>query len=168
MSNMIEILGGDGIEYTFDDLNIKAKRTYESHYYEVWEMPEEEFKKLIAVTEEEWQDNYGWYRYADGSIMGPADTVFMVNKREMFAWDGIKRLYLSDEWKNEDEVEKTAFYHSFTEYERFHMPRKYHKLTEYLLKEHGVSTEKNVCALAVDLAKANKMTLAELFKTYEG
>ena len=32
----------------------------------------------------------------------------------------------------------------------------------------SVSSEKNVCALAVDLAKANGMTLAELFETYEG
>ena len=165
---MIEILGGDGIEYSFDDLNIKAKRTYESRYYEVWELSEKEFEKLIAVTDEEWQDNYGWYRYAKGSVMGPTDAVFIVNKREMFAWDGIKRLYLREEWESEDEVEKAAFYHSFKEYERFHMPRKYHKLTEYLCEEHGVSTEKNVCALTIDLAKANNMTLAELFKTYEG
>ena len=170
---MIEILAGDGIEYAFDELNISAKKTYQgkedaTSYYEVWELSEEDFKKLSTITEEEWQDDYGWYRYAEGSIMGPTNATFTINRREMLAWDGIRRLDLLDQWRGESESTKMIFYHSFKEYEYYFMPRKYRKLTEYLCDELGVSTERNVCALTVDLAKANNMTLAELFKIYEG
>lgn len=170
---MIEILAGDGIEYAFDELNISARKTYQGKedaipYYEVWELSEEDFEKLSAVTEEEWQDDYGWYRCAEGSIMGPTNTTFTINKREILAWDGTRRLDLLDQWRGENESTKMIFYHSFKEYERYFMPRKYRKLTEYLFNELGASTERNVCALTVDLAKANNITLAELFKIYEG
>lgn len=170
---MIEILAGDGIEYAFDELGINATRTYQSNndkipYYEVWKLSEDEFDKLTAVKEEDWQDDYGWYRYATGSVMWDTDAIFTVNNHEMVAWKGGRRLDLYDCWCKEPEEEKAAFYHSFQEYERMYMPYKFDCLTEYLYTEMSVSSEKNVCALAVDLAKANGMTLAELFETYEG
>jgi hypothetical protein len=34
--------------------------------------------------------------------------------------------------------------------------------------ELGVTTESNVCALAVDLAKANGISMSRLFQIYEG
>ena len=48
------------------------------------------------------------------------------------------------------------------------MPYEYKDLLEYFCEELGASTEKNVCALAVDLAKYNGLTLSELFKIYGG
>ena len=48
------------------------------------------------------------------------------------------------------------------------MPHRYDTLTEYMCNEIGASTEKNVCALAVDLARANGLTMARLFEIYEG
>ena len=173
MNKMIEILAGDGIEHAFDELSINAKRTYhgnnnKTQCYEVWELSRDEFNKLILLKAEDWQDDYGWYRYATESIMWDTDAIFTVNNHEMVAWKGGRRLDLYDCWCNEPEEEKAAFDYSFQEYERMYMPYKFDCLTDYLCTEMGVSTEKNVCALAVDLAKANSMTLAELFKTYEG
>ena len=165
---MVEILTGDSIEYSFDKLNIDAKRTYRGKRYEVWEIAENEFNKLSAIKDEDWKEDYGWYRYAEGSVMGPTDATFMINNHEMVAWSGSYRLDLYNQWCDEDEKVHSAFYHSFNEYENYYMPRKYRTLTKYLVNELGASTESNVCALAVDLAKANGMTLAELFKTYEG
>ena len=46
--------------------------------------------------------------------------------------------------------------------------KEFQNLTEYLCDCVGASTEKNVCACAVDLAKYNGMTMAELFAKYEG
>jgi hypothetical protein len=48
------------------------------------------------------------------------------------------------------------------------MPYKYETLTEYMCDEIGASMESNVCALAVDLARANGLTMAKLFEIYEG
>ena len=173
MSKMIEILAGDGIEYAFDELSINATRTYQGDndkipYYEVWELSRNEFDKLAAIKEEDWKNDYGWYRYATGSVMWDTDAIFTVNNHEMVAWKGGRRLDLYDSWRDEPEEEKAAFYHSFQEYERMYMPYKFTCLTEYLCTEMGASTATNVCALSVDLAKANGITLAELFKTYEG
>jgi len=46
--------------------------------------------------------------------------------------------------------------------------RKYDNLLQYFEYEIGATTEKNVTALAVDLAKYNNMNLGELFIKYQG
>jgi len=45
---------------------------------------------------------------------------------------------------------------------------RFDNLLSYFSEEWGVSTEKNICALAVDLAKMNEMTMSELFEKYVG
>ena len=47
-------------------------------------------------------------------------------------------------------------------------PYEYETLLTYMAEELGASVERNVCALAVDLARANGMTMAKLFDIYEG
>ena len=42
----------------------------------------------------------------------------------------------------------------------------YSNLSEYLCECVGVSLPKNVCACAMDLAKYNNMSMAELFEKY--
>lgn len=44
---------------------------------------------------------------------------------------------------------------------------RYESLLEYLCENIGASQPRNVCALAVDLAKYNNMTMGELFTKYE-
>lgn len=44
----------------------------------------------------------------------------------------------------------------------------YHDILIYLCDEIGASTERNVCACTIDLARQNNLTLAELFKKYLG
>ena len=44
---------------------------------------------------------------------------------------------------------------------------RYESLSDYLCNCVGVSEPKNVCACAMDLAKYNDMTMAELFEKYE-
>lgn len=65
-----------------------------------------------------------------------------INGHEMLGW--------SDEsWEDEDEEDE------------------FDDLTTYLCDVVGVSQPKNVCACAMDLAKANDMTMGELFTKYE-
>lgn len=161
----IEILGGDGLEKAFKALRIGAKKTYAGEIYEVWEI---EKSDLTALEDAEWRDNWGWWRYAKGSNMGTACSFFTVNGKELIAWDGDRRDNITEDWFNANYEEKAEFHHSLKEYEEYHMPRKYDTLLKYLCDELGVSTERHVCALAVDLAKTNGYTMAELFKEFEG
>ena len=166
---MAEILAGGGIHKAFKSLGINAKRTYKSaqeHNYEVWELD----KKDIRVLEDtyEWLDEWGWWRFAKGSNMGTACSIFTINGQELIAWDGDQREYLYDDWAAESFEERAAYHHSFKEYEETMMPRKYETLLEYFANEIGAGMPTNVCALAVDLARANGKTMAQLFKIYEG
>ena len=166
----VEILGGDGLYKAFKELGIKATRTYrgsDKSYYEVWEVSNEDFKKLEYTLD--WKDEWGWWRYAKGSNMGTPFDFFTVNGKELIAWENdYKRRDLRDDWENEPDEEKEAYHYSFKEYEEIQYPHVSKNLTTYMCDELGASTEKNVCALAVDLARANGMTMAQLFKTYEG
>jgi hypothetical protein len=67
-------------------------------------------------------------------------------KYAILAWDGVYRENHKDYFRD----------------------RKYPTLLCYFCDEIGASTEKNVCAIAVDLAALNNMTMAELFQKYQG
>ena len=165
----VEILGGNGLHNAFKELGIKATRTYrraEKPHYEVWELSKEDLKKLEYTME--WKDEWGWWRYAKGSNMGTPFDLFQVNGKELIAWGGARREDLILDWADEPAEEKEAYNYSFKEYEKTMCPYEYETLLTYMGEELGASVERNVCALAVDLARANGMTMAQLFKTYEG
>lgn len=166
---MAEILGGGGLYKAFKELGINATRTYrrsEKPHYEVWELSKDDLKKLEYA--EEWKDEWGWWRFAKGSNMGTPFDFFQVNHKELIAWDGQKREDLRDDWENESDEEKAVYKYSFRAYQEEQYPHSYDSLLSYMGEELGASVERNVCALAVDLARANGMTMAQLFATYEG
>lgn len=165
----IEILGGNGLHKAFKELGIKANRTYkrsEKPRYEIWELSKDDLKKLEYT--EEWKDEWGWWRYAKGSNMGTPFDFFTVNGKELIAWEGSKREDLRDDWADKSNEEKAAYHYSFKEYEEAQYPHNYDNLLTYMAEELGASVERNVCALAVDLARANGLTMADLFRIYEG
>ena len=165
----IEILGGNGLHRAFKELGIKATRTYrrsEKPRYEIWELSKDDLKQLEYTAE--WKDEWGWWRYAKGSNMGTPFDFFTVNGKELIAWDGPKREDLRYDWSDESDEEKAAYHYSFKEYEETQYPHVYDNLLTYMAEELGASVERNVCALAVDLARANGMTMAKLFEVYEG
>lgn len=137
---MKEILG-QHLHVFFDGSTIPAKCTYQGDDYEVWEVSDSDFEVMRDIDEGHWEDIYPecWWRYCTGCNIDSIPThKLMVNGEEITGWKNMKG--------------KT----------------KYSSLSEYLLKEFWASSEKNVCALAVDLAKHNNMTLGELFTKYEG
>ena len=167
---MSEIFGGGGLENAFEALGIDAKMTYKGSrepYYEVWELSKKDLRALEEV--EEWDENWGFFRFSKGSNMGTACSIFTVNGHELIAWEGFRREDLRDEWENNiSDEEKAEYHYRLKEFEDIYMPHEYCSLLEYLCNEIGASTESNVCALAVDLARANGMSLARLFQTFEG
>ena len=166
---MAEILAGGGIKNAFKALKIDARMTYKGSsepYYEVWELTKKDLKVLEEALE--WPDKWGFWRFAKGSNMGTACSLFTVNGKELIAWEGARREDLRDQWDNEPDEEKAAHHYSFTEYEEFWKPHTYNSLLEYMCEEIGASMECNICALAVDLARTNGMTMGRLFEVYEG
>lgn len=165
----IEILAGGGIKTAFNELDIEATKTYhgsDKPHYQVWEIDKADLQKLDETYE--WPDHYGWWRFAKGSNMGTACSIFNINGHELIAWDGSNREDLIDYWNDEPYDEKAAYHFSYKEYEEQNMPHKYDTLLDYFSHELGASTERNVCALAVDLARTNGMSMAELFEKFQG
>lgn len=150
---MKEILGAE-LDNVFKELGINAKKTYEiknkpwefCEDYQVWELSNEDFEKLCALSEQDWKDAWGWWRSAEGSNMGGVSYSYNINKHYIHAWDGIYR-------KNHKD---------------YYQDRKYDSLLQYFCNEIGASTERNVCAVAIDLARQNNITMGELFRKYQG
>jgi hypothetical protein len=148
---MIEILGAE-LDQAFLDLGIVANKTYQiknknweyCEDYQVWKLSDEDYEKLCNITEEEWKNKYGWWRGAKCSNMGNVNKRYNINNHYIWAWDGFKRNIKNYSWD-----------------------RKYNNLLQYFCDEIGVSTETNVCSVAVDLAAQNNMTMAELFSEYQ-
>lgn len=159
---MIEILAGDGIENAFAALGITAKNTYkrvmppdDGHFhvdaYEVWELSDDDHERLCDIAEDDWKDDWGWWRSCEGSNLGLVQRRYNIKNHYIEAWDGYSRTHKNKAPNGLDE---------------WFPPRKYPDLLEYFSEEIGVSTEKNVCALAVDLAGQNGMTMGELFTKF--
>ena len=138
----MEILAGDGFETAVREFNLDAKKTFGNSRFEVWDISQESLDALNSVPDEEWKEDYGWYRFSGGcNISHYPLKHFSVNGNSMYGFLG--------------------------SYDPFHR-KSYARLTEYLRSMLGVSTEKNICAVCVDLAKLNNMTMAELFEKFEG
>lgn len=156
---MVEILGGS-LEKVLNQFNIIAIKTYEglTHFdskTQIWELEDVDFKKLCDISNDEWKEDYGWFRCSKGSNMGEVNRRYNINNHYITAWDG------SGREKQEEENRRLS------PDDRWFEPRKYHDLLQYFCEELGASTEKNVTALAIDLARQNNMKLSELFKKYQ-
>jgi hypothetical protein len=156
---MKEIIG-DNLEKVMEVYNINATKTYQSSnettdFSQVWELSEDDLEKLCNISDDNWLYEYGWFRSAEGSNMGVVHKRYNINNHYINAWDGAGR---------EDQEEENK---SLSVDDRLIEPRKYHDLLEYFCEELGASTEKNVTALAIDLAKENDMKVSELFKKYQ-
>lgn len=143
----VEILAGDQFANAVKDLNlVSAKCTYHHHppvgvyreEYQVWLLSKEDFDNICAVDDADWKENWGWWRYSPGSILGLAFDQYIVNGQQIKAWGGRSDV------------------------------KQYDNILSYLSDQLGASTEKNVCALTVDLAEQNGLTLSELFRKYLG
>lgn len=160
---MKEILGGE-LDKAFQELRINAKKTYEiknKHWeycelYQVWELSDEDFEQICNIPDNEWKDDWGWWRYALGSNMCNPFSRYNINHHYLLAWDGDSRLNFLEENK------------TLKPEDRYYDERKYNSLLQYFCNEIGASTERNVCAVAVDLATINGITMSELFRKYQG
>lgn len=139
---MEEILVQGFITEDLKRLGVNAKRTYgdENTLYQIYEVSDKDFKKLSDEPDiaDTWKSG-GW-RWCLGSNQGDPDTERVVNNKKLLCWKE-DTIWGDDGYKD---------------------------LLTYLCDEIGCSAFSNVCALTKDLAKYNNMTMAELFKKYQG
>lgn len=168
---MVEILAGGNFDQAVKSLDLtSAVCTYRytppadkyREDYQVWELSDEDFSNICSVNDEDWDEDWGWWRHAAGSNLGTVDGVYVINGEKLMAWDGVER----KEWCNgcgETECARTD-----EDKSECYNDRKYSDVLTYLCDEIGASTERNVCACTIDLARQNNMKLSELFKKYLG
>ena len=145
---MQEILAKN-LQPLFDNTSLTGKKTYSGELYEIWDVSGEDFKSMCDMSDEEFEKlcPEGMWRSADGSNMGFTNAKAIVNEKHIICWD--KDYYLPDEYEDE-------------------LCNEFESLLEYFCDCLGASQPKNICALAVDLARYNNMTMGELFTKYEG
>ena len=140
----IELLCGNGIKNAFKDLNIDATKTYtgtadKEKRKSYYEVWEVEKNDLRKLESVlEWKNAYGWFCYAKGSRMGSAYELLTINGQMIIGWETVNGVDTFD------------------------------NLTDYIADGLGAHNVDDVCAIAVDLAKSNGMTLAKLFKVCQG
>lgn len=142
---MVEIYAGH-MDQFFEKSGLTGTCTYKNvdEYgveREVWEISEEDLETMSEMSEEEFSAIAGedaWWRYAKGSNMGTPFGSFIINHIKVRGWNA-----------NGGHGYKARC--------------NYESLLDYFCNHIGASQPRNVCALAVDMAKYNNMTMGELF-----
>lgn len=114
---------------------------------EIWSVNQELFDYICEMTETDFErlsaNENAFWRHATGSNLDvPSEDYFRINRKKIISW-----------FKAEDKEYYDSDY--------------FQSLTDYLCHYIGASQPKNVTAVAVDLAKANHLTLSELFHQYQ-
>ncbi|WJV20803.1 hypothetical protein QU593_10335 [Rossellomorea marisflavi] len=136
---MKEILA-ESLDIAVEELGIVAEKTYEGEQYQIWKLSDSEYDVLASVSEEDWKNEYGMWRYSEGSVLDGQVVSLTVKGKELIGFGD------------------TMYDYGITEHK---------DLLSYLCDELGVSQPRNVAAVVVDLADMNEMTVSDLFNTYE-
>ncbi len=134
---MKEILAGE-LDIAICKLQIDATKTFDDGEFQVWEMSDEEFKKLDLLTDSEWEEHYGWWAWSEGANKGSVEKRYSINGHWLMVWESDYKSLI-----------------------------KYKSLIEYIYNALNLSTIRNICNLTVELAHQNGMTLGELFNKYQ-
>lgn len=158
---MREILGNQ-LEEAFKALGIIGKKTYTTILkygieYSIYQLEDDQYEKLCDTPDELWLDDYGFWRGANGCNLSQDEVdTFEINKQPIIAFLG--------SFREDLEIENA----SLPEEDRWEREKEYGTLLEYLCDEIGASQERNIIAIAIDLAKMNDMSVSELFTKYQG
>lgn len=182
---MIEFVGSKEIlDFAKEEGFETIRMTYEDQNYEnniresfnVFEISEEEFEKMCRYDDPWdiyevgkdpmiWKDHWGWWRHATGCALEDIEPTYTtkINGNELVAWYSAGKMKIEiDDWVD-DFDDNPEHYQKLMEY-WIAEHSNYHDLFKYCIDMWGVSTEKNITAMAVGLAKLNNMKLSDLFK----
>ncbi|MGN0246935.1 MAG: hypothetical protein ACI4DK_13355 [Lachnospiraceae bacterium] len=161
---MIEFVGSKEIlsfakEEGFKTIRMTFEDNTSGRDFNVYEISEGDFEKMCIAPDEEWEDKFGWWRYAEGCSLEGSETIeIIINNHPFKAW--------YNEWKLRDYFDENSndgdISSVYDEWMEDHS--EYSNLFEYCIDMFGASTETNITAIAVGLAKLNNMSLADLCK----
>ncbi|MGE6515178.1 hypothetical protein [Lysinibacillus sphaericus] len=149
---------GANLDLSFPELKISATKVHETEKdwlgvaLQVWEMEEREYQKFGLIEEDDWKQEYGWWRNAGCNHTGKKHEFIVKGHRMIgFAEDNH---YLHD-----------REYYALEDGEE--LPQiKFENLHEYLENYIGISKHENYTYFVHSLAEINGLTKAEIFKRY--
>lgn len=149
---IVEIVGKE-LDIAFAELGIKATKTHqtpEREYkseFQVWELPQSAYNKLIDIKDEDWKSNYGWWRTGRCIYEGEADVDYIINGQPMKGYAS-NAVY-------EDEGEE-VFDTVFADF------------VDYMENAMDLTKNSNFVYFATSLATDNNMKISEFLKRYLG
>lgn len=172
----VAIIAGGNFGQCVKDLELEAQCDYfyhppkdlEREEYQVWRLSRKSYNKMLDIPGDDWEEGWGWWRWAKGSNLFPDLTEFTVHEQPLLGFIGYKR----QQWM--EECEDCLDYHHGDcpadpeDIDECYGPRVFKDLCDYVWNEVGATSERNFTAVCVDLAKYNKITLGELFRKYLG
>lgn len=159
--------------YSINNINCKVQ------YYEIWELSHSDFVTItetycyncdnIGDTPCVWKENWGWWRWCDGSIIESNPThLFTINGNDVelyydemsvkdYANDLLEHTNDTDYWpiENIDEISDDIKENYFIEHGNFN------DIFDYCAEMWNVSTEKNRVAIIVANAKLNNLSVCD-------
>lgn len=142
---------GAMLEEAIKTLGIEAKLLYQTKdvsrgkpQFEVWEIDDENIKKLNDSDDELWHDFEGWYRITKRDT-GSITELYSVNERSMYGYP-MKAVFTLPP------VKEMTFDNFFT----------------YLVLAENIYEETDIAGTATALAEANDLTLADFMHKYYG
>lgn len=138
----------------------------------MWTVSDSDFNKLCSISDDDWKNEWGWWRFESGSNIEDSPIhVMKINGKEITAYYDNERVnaniedYLEDDYITDFNSKEEAKQQLVKDY--FEEECNFENLTDYCCRQWGASNGKNVCAITNSLAKRNKMTLSELFNKYQ-
>lgn len=164
----IEIFG-ENLEKAFLDLGITAKRTYQAKNVdgyikpEVWEVSDNDFKTMCSLSDDDWKDDWGWWRNGGCIYEGAIEAEYDVNGKKMFGYRD-KRIGAVLEDVDHDDKDDVEYAESCVdEYKN----QKFASYIQWLYETQSASTSYNIAYFAFSLAKDNGLKLADFMAKFQ-
>lgn len=87
-ANAVKSLGLTSAVCTY---HYQPQPTHWREEYQVWLLSKEDFDNICAIDNDDWKDDWGWWRHAYGSNLGAVDCAYVINGEKLIAWDGLQR-----------------------------------------------------------------------------
>lgn len=75
-ANAVKSLGLTSAVCTY---HYQPQPTHWREEYQVWLLSKEDFDNICAIDNNDWKDDWGWWRHAYGSNLGAVDCAYVIN-----------------------------------------------------------------------------------------
>lgn len=140
---------------------------YYRYPFQVWALDKDSFERICNIEQENWKEDWDWWRWSNGSNLGAVNSDFIINDISIVGWIGRNRESFFDDicLQCSNYLDGSCSSAEQDVNECYH-PRKYLDMLDYLENEIGATSLANVCAVCIDLARQNGLSLSELLEKY--